>query len=427
MAQYFGSNAFNAFFGSIQLPSVGNWPVPGKSNQRNRNPHGVVSLKSNQSPGQSAASTTRRVRRGGLSLAALVVACCQAQGIPQAATSNALGVAYSTPEVGARFAADSDGEVHEIYTYTVGASPQAPANSVCAATEWAEIPVRTDGWLTLRFFVPVDQREAYVRWLGFRSNARHAWSNGELLKRAWSALQRGFGTLAGGAGRPDKVEYWVRMTPTDCYYVEQRRHSVADARRAVRFPVAIHAPGLLGPASDSMIAAMFEIAAHETTHVINLYPFTRKRLDWLRSGTRAEAHDTNSPTSMDAEVRAVSVERCLRQAILPRSVDQEVNAKMWRDERAAFNARLVNEPALAIWDETFQRQYALIGRDFVATKPGVGLETLLGQCALLLRRHGTIDPSARPKQAERVAGIYALKAIRRVTPTILFRDRIYAD
>jgi hypothetical protein len=130
---------------------------------------------------------------------------------------------------------------------------------------------------------------------------------------------------------------------------------------------------------------------------------------------------------MDAEVRAVSVERCLRQAIMPRAIDSESDALMWRNDRPAWDARLGKEPALAIWSETFKRQSTLVGRSFVATREDADLERLFGQCAMYIRRTSAIDAAALPDPKERQAGKLALRQIRNKIATIYFRDRVYSE
>jgi hypothetical protein len=172
-----------------------------------------------------------------------------------------------------------------------------------------------------------------------------------------------------------------------------------------------------------LIEAIFELAAHETTHVINLYPFTANRVRWLRSPPLVATHDAQRPTTMDAEVRAVSVERCLRQAIMPRSIDLEADATAWLNDHSAFVARISREPELAIWDEVFRRQFALVGTSFIATKNDLDLEALFSQCAMYLQRTGRIDSNTVPNATERGVARIALRNIRTIAAPIRLRER----
>jgi len=368
----------------------------------------------------------QRFRPGPTLIGAMLVfaGVSQAQSLTQPSPSHEVRFQYSTPEVGGALFRTGNGQLR-FSTFSSGSSPEASASKRCPVSRWVDIPLVSDGWLKLSFSTLPDQRAMYVNWLDERSEAIDLLTNREVLQRAWRGLKVGFDALSAGTRRPGEVAFVVRMTPADCVYVEEHSFTAQQSRRSITFPVAIHSPGFVGPASTRLTESIVEIAAHETTHALNLYPFNQDRLDWLRRSPPVAPHDPTKPTSMDAEVRAVSVERCLRRMIMPRSIEMEADAIIWRDNRQGFDSKVSDEPTWRIWGETYQREYDLVGARFVDIKTDDELQSLLGRCALYLQRRAIVDGSTVPNNAEKAAAARALHQIRQTTAPIRFQGRVY--
>lgn len=333
---------------------------------------------------------------------------------------------YSSPEVGGALMRETDGQL-VFKTFSVGVGPRVPSGMHCPKGQWTNIDVVTEGWLKLTLAVPPNERVAFSSWLDARSQSETAMTNRELFNRTWRGLQAGFDALSAGLGRPGELRFVIRHTPADCEYVEEIPHSARDARRLVVFPVAVHSPGLLGEASTRIVESIVEIAAHETTHVLNFYPFDDERLRWLLAGPAVAPHDPLRPTSMDAEVRAVLVERCLRRLVMPRSEEMESQAREWRHQRSQFDLKVAAEPTLKIWSEAFQREYEVLGAGFSTARSDLEMRRLLTRCAMYVQRRSEVHGATQPNKREMEAGATALANVRRVTMPIKFLDRQYDE
>ncbi|RQP25852.1 hypothetical protein DZC73_02025 [Albitalea terrae] len=308
-------------------------------------------------------------------------------------------------------------------TYTIGAAPGVAEATRCKSTRFVDIPVVVDRWLQLTFSVPRDQRAAYVAWLNATSEDVNVKSNEQLLKGAWHALASGFDALAGHDGRPRVIRYVVRMTPADCTYIEKMQFTPSSAKRQLVFPIAVHAPGLLGPASASVIQSLFEVTAHETTHAFDIYPYSVERLKWLKSSEPVAAHDPASPMNLNAEIRAVSVERCLRRLIMPRPEGFDYLASLWLEHRTEFQLKVQQEPRLRIWERTFEREQSLVGPNILSNRDE-DVVRLLGQCAIYMQDKDTVDSYAA-SGAGQLAAAKVFRNVRSSWAPVHFKDYSY--
>jgi hypothetical protein len=355
---------------------------------------------------------------------AFLASSSQAQTPSGLAGEHEVSFQFASPETGIAIEPLKDGHAL-LTTFSVGAAPSAPGNRMCATVDRQTIDLAQDGWLSLTLSVEPRERAAYEKWLEEPSESTDSLTNRAVLQVAWRGLTLGFDALLAKTHRPQRITFALRSVPSDCVYVEQISQVDSQARKSLTFPVAIHSPGLLGPGSTRLIESVVEIAAHETTHAINLYPFDASRVRWLRQSEPVAPHDPNRPTSMEAEVRAVAVERCLRRLVMPRSVEMESDALTWLQDRRSFDAKVASEPALKIWGEVFRREHQAAGQDFPFAASDQALTAALKDCAMYLQRRGHVTASALPRPQEAAAAKATLEQLRRNASVIRFAGRQY--
>jgi hypothetical protein len=348
---------------------------------------------------------------------------CRAQDHPSSQPAAAV-TAYSSPEVAIDIER-SDLGVVAVGAHTVAGAPGIAEAARCKPIQFVDLPVVADRWLQLTLSVPRDQRADHAAWLKAISEAVGGKSNEQLLKESWHALASGFDALAGHGGRPRVLRYVVRITPDDCTYTERMRFKPWSARRQLVIPIAVHAPGLLGPASASLIQSLFEMAAHETTHVFDLYPYSVERLKWLQSSEPVIAHDPTSPTSLHAEIRAVSVEHCFRRLIMPRPDGFDYLAGLWLEHKAEFKLKLQQEPSLRIWEQVFEREQSLVGPN-ISSNHDEDTIRLLSQCAIYMRHRQAVDAYPPPGDSDHAVAMNVFKRIRSSWAPVHFKDYSYS-
>ncbi len=390
-----------------------------------------------------ARSGTRRCRRwtragrAALVAAALAVSAAHAESGPPPAPDPTQAAPRALrlvlPSAGIAFGIPRDRSVVAtetvLVTFSLAAGPGVEARIDCPAAQRERTPVSEDGWFRLALETDADAAASYRAWLDAPSLAEGPeMSHRELLQRLWRALATGIDALRGARGRPAEIEFVVHVVPADCVSEPHVVHTPQQALQRVTFPLAFHAPAMLEPAfATTLLWHLVEVASHETVHLLQDYPFTRRRLDEIRRIGGREAQLDGPHTSVPHELHARMVDRCLRQAILPNDWNGDRVAQMWRDRRASFREHAAGDPFEDMYDELYRRQQRMLGRAFVNTHRDEDMHTLFGYCAMYLRLGPPVPASARPTRADRARGAEALRRMREVSGPIRLKGGLYGE
>lgn len=342
----------------------------------------------------------------------------------------AFGEATVFPTAGSMLLRSDKGAEMLFITETAVRGDGVPDHQRCGQLEWRTLPVKSDGWLTLDLSVSPAQEKEFADWLEQASPAQQEMSNAALIRRFVSATEAALDVFSADLPHPRQIRHHVRITPKDCLYIEADRHSVQRARDVVDFPIAFHYPAMRDSVgAPFLLTFLFELVVHETVHVLQLFPYDDIRLDWLTRSRPAKLPGHVIPISIEAEIRALMIDRCIRQAAVPGDWNHERPAQTWRDRRELYRALMKDElPAFrAVREEFFARQARILGSRFVNAHKDAELEKLFPHCAMYFRRPGVVKQGDRPSKEEILIGHKALSAIRRVTAPILFKSLVYDD
>lgn len=249
-----------------------------------------------------------------------------------------------------------------------------------------------------------------------------------MLQHMVLAIETGLAALAGPAWKEVGVDYLQRVTPSDCIYREHIRHTLPEARQRVRFGALMHAPGFLEPRVQPFnLWQLVETVAHEAVHVQQMHPFDARSLARHARGGPLHLGRHLSGLSFDLELRALLVEHCLRQAVLPNDWNGERLAQTWRDRRAEFHEAVREDRTGGLRRVMFEHQVRAAGSAFVNARDDAALGLLFEQCAMLVQRSDVLGRHGAPLASERSSGRAALAAMRTASPAFRFNGRPYGD
>ena len=343
--------------------------------------------------------------------------------LPASAQSLGLAIVGANIEPTDRFGAT------RVVTFTQVTPPGADRNAPCPEQDRQTLTLSSSSWVGVVLSVPYDQMALYKEWLERPSEATIAASNGELLSRLARAYGEGIDKLGGAMlARPQQVDFVIYTSPSNCSFRMKVVHESAQAAKRLTFPIAVHDPGLLDDKTgDTLIQYISEVIAHELVHVVQLHPFGPGQLRRIRQSRPFNLPNERMPMSLELELRARMIDRCLRQATMPGDWNDERLGQMWRDDRSQYRRWLQGDPYRPLHDELFARQFRILKERMVDTRADADLRPLFGHCAMYMQRPGLIPLKAKPNTSELRNGLAALEAIRGITEPILFRNQIYNE
>ena len=315
------------------------------------------------------------------------------------------------------------------YAAIPGADPQDKAE--CPDSSWRTFEVESTGWLHLSIRVEPTKWDDLIVWLGRRSADRRGLTHEEVLRAVVSGMEAGLNALASPRGRPRQVTFELQIARPDCTTVRTIQHSAAQARRHLRLPMLVQTPAMLGSYDyDGVIRDIAAAVSHEGAHILQLMPFGAASKRWVEDPAMRTPDHVGDMVNVEVEVGAMLVELCLRQAVLPQTVEDEIAAAQWLQDRAQFLTWASGiAPRLKVVDRFLATLSAHLGRELLGIRAGARLERLFALCAMAIHRpQMVLDPNASPNDREAKIGAQALRGIRqRVQPIYLTGRRYSGD
>jgi hypothetical protein len=293
--------------------------------------------------------------------------------------------------------------------------------------------VHRGSWLHLDLAYHDEFDSDLKRWLASAAPLQDAdKSNLKLLKDLTAGAELAFGIWA-GSRRPTQIRYVIRLVRDDCVYQEQVLTSAVQARRQITFPIAFRAGDVLDPKSinDWFASLVFGMLAHETTHVVQAYPFGPRSLVPTEPSDRLKVEEVPGVhNSLRKEKGAYFVEHCLRMALLPASWHEELQARLWRDRRdwyAAVRKRQADTRIAAVEEKLFAALQRLVGPDFFGPKGIENLPQLMPACARALRFPDEDVSTLQPDDVDKAKGRRVLTALRKISKPKYWKYQQYDD
>lgn len=343
------------------------------------------------------------------------------------AAAGTVTIPFPQPQAGIHLVPAELGPGTSLLTYGAVGSSDRKEFTPCSEGATETVVVADESWMGLSLAVRPADREQAVQWLSSVAQVTQDLTVGDLLRRIWRAQARAFDVLAGPRGRPRRIEYVLHLLGAGCDGVEKVVTPGTQARRQVTFPIPLVLQSALDPElQPTLVYRLLELTAHETAHLLQLHPFDQRRLAWLRSAGAQAIETSHLQVSMEAELGALYVDRCVRQAILPNDWNEEFLARAWRERQDLFEASVPDLAYRRLYDRFFHGQAAILGSRFVGGWGEGELEALFPYCAMWLMRDEAAE-GRLPTLQETRRGLAALASIRAVTPALRWHRRPYAD
>jgi hypothetical protein len=244
-------------------------------------------------------------------------------------------------------------------------------------------------------------------------------TNADLLSKIIEAVDVGLRELAAPALIPTTVRFVVRFVPHGCRYFERHGFATPSKATEITFPIVFASIRDVQIDATAPILDHFALlVAHETTHLIQMHPFT------LNEATRMTADpvmlSSGHAMGFRVEFEARFVDYCIKQSIVPDGPRRRAFMKAWLDEvtsgQSAWSTQQSDPAAMKIHRTVFETLHKAQG-DAFGSVTDEDLGRLFPLCAATLV--GRVEPgrmvAASAEETRR--GERALAAIRQVLDT----------
>lgn len=208
----------------------------------------------------------------------------------------------------------------------------------------------------------------------------------------------------------------MRFSPPDCRYVESIDIPNPLHAKEIVFPL-IYSASIIGPEFDGtaiLVDHLIEVIAHETAHVIQLYPFTQDRAE--RMVRDPVLVSRGHPMGLTGEFEATLVDHCIKQPIVPdgprRRDDMQslVQALSEGRQRPNISPDAASEQ---IHVSAMQVVTSVLGANWL-DPDDASLRKLFPHCVMALDGRLTPGQAGTPTEEDVRRGEAALQAIRHV-------------
>lgn len=321
----------------------------------------------------------------------------------------------TSPAAGFQFSID-DGSGGELMLLAHGRSNVVGStlHPACPPRTWQVQPLVQGRWLSLSLATSNTEQAARIgSWLDAPLSAlRPAGSAREFLRRSVLALDAGLGALAPVRGRPGQLQFVLHLSEGDCQLGVQQEMTAAQAREMLTFPLAASEAVLrMEMIGDLQLLEVLRIMVHESAHMLQMYPYDAQRALSHQQGRPFQLHGDHAILSLDVELGALMVERCLMQGMAPEPRYAELHAMAWRDRPSVFHLDMTDPGMRRMYAEHFENQRRVLGKSFVGVRDDARLAKLFAFCAMALARDSSLRDQT-PDETETARGLTALRALR---------------
>jgi hypothetical protein len=314
---------------------------------------------------------------------------------------------------------------YKVLTYSglqAGTSEEAP----CEPTDWMTVRTLGKGSVRLEVTSSQVQRAPIAHWLASDAGLTVPKTHQEVLERMVDGVASALSVMDRRRRDVPLATFKLRVLPDGCRHVETVAHDLAQATSAIAFPVGFRWSDMKDPqASKRVLFKLLEIVSHESIHIHQMSPF-----DDLRIAAASWLHHMPSPggpLSYTLELRAILVDRCLRQALLPNDWMEELQVQVWRDRRSTYRVASRADPWFPVVDKVFSLEYQILGEGLVNARDDRRLARLFPYCQMFHRQDSLPALDMKPRSEDRILGAKALRTIRAATDPMFFKGLLYDD